>query len=87
MKEKWIAPTNAAEAIEIQKELRARLSIENDFGEIRLIAGVDVGYDPRENLSRASVVVMRPDELTVLTHRIAYLDTPFPYVPGLLSFR
>jgi deoxyinosine 3'endonuclease (endonuclease V) len=30
------------EAIELQKQLRSKVRLEDDFGEIRIIAGVDV---------------------------------------------
>jgi len=78
-------PASVAEAIAIQQELRKRVVLEDDFGELRTIAGIDVGYDYRRKRSRAALVVLRDGELE--SSVVVYDDTPFPYVPGLLSFR
>ncbi len=80
-----IIPASVAEAIAIQQKLRHKVILTDDFSSVRTIAGVDVGYDPRRNLSRAALVILRDGEL--VSSAIAYAPTPFPYVPGLLSFR
>ncbi len=51
---------------------------------VRFIAGVDVSYADR---ARGAVVVYRYPELEVVDQATATRETPFPYVPGLLSFR
>lgn len=56
-----------------------------DFGAIRLVAGVDVSV--KDNLSQAAVVVLRFPELQLIETVNALMPTPFPYIPGLLSFR
>ncbi len=78
-------PASVAEAIAIQQELRTRVVLEDDFGELNTIAGIDVGYDYATKRSRAALVVLRNGELEHSV--VVYDDTPFPYVPGLLSFR
>lgn len=78
-------PRSVAEAIAIQQELRKRVVLKDEFGDLRTIAGVDVGYDYARRRSRAALVVMRDGE--VVHSVVAYDRTPFPYVPGLLSFR
>jgi deoxyribonuclease V len=78
-------PGSVAEAIAIQQELRKRVVLEDVFGELRTIAGIDVGYDYTRKLSRAALVVLRDGK--VVEEVVAYDATPFPYVPGLLSFR
>lgn len=80
-------PESAAAAIALQKEIQGRVRIENDFGHIRSIAGIDCSYDLRNNLSRAVVVVMERHVLEPVISATALLPTTFPYIPGLLSFR
>lgn len=75
------------EAIALQQELRAEVIADRplDLGGVRLVAGVDVSV--KEDVSQAAVVVATfPDFQTVEVVR-ARRPTPFPYVPGLLSFR
>lgn len=80
-------PKTVAEARAIQKGLRERVNTVRDLGTIHTVAGVDVGYSPKDNLSRASIVVLAYDRLEIQHEVIAFRDTDFPYVPGLLSFR
>src|SRR5262252_4907034 len=65
------------QAIEIQRRLRSRVQLSNGFepAQLRTIAGIDASY---RELARAAVVVHSA---------VAVRETPFPYVPGLLSFR
>jgi len=75
-------PASAAEAIDIQKKLRDQVVRK---GSVRphIVAGADVSY--KGDVARAVVVVMRDLELVekvVVDERV-----PFPYIPGLLSFR
>ncbi|MGE3714279.1 MAG: deoxyribonuclease V [Alphaproteobacteria bacterium] len=83
----YIQPTAPADARRIQNELREQLHIADEMGAVRLIAGIDVGYDKRNNQGRASISLIRPDDLTVQGHTVAQAEVLFPYVPGLLSFR
>lgn len=71
----------------IQEGLRARLRIEDDFGEINLIAGIDVGYDVGRGLAHASIVTMSLAELKPIEQLQLFTPVDFPYIPGLLSFR
>lgn len=80
-------PASEAEARAIQQELRAKLVIEDRFGALTRIAGVDVGYDNARGLAHASIVTMRPGELKPLEQVQAYVPVDFPYIPGLLAFR
>ena len=57
------------------------------FKALRTVAGVDVSYDIKQNISYAFIVAMKLDELLPLTTVKAELPTAFPYIPGLLSFR
>lgn len=80
-------PSNAGEAVALQKKLRDQVHIRNDFTRLQVIAGVDVSYHLQSNLTRAFIVCMRLDALKVIESVKAELPTTFPYVPGLLSFR
>jgi deoxyribonuclease V len=80
-------PKNKEDAILLQKNLRNKIFIKNDFSKLETIAGVDVSYDIKNNISRAVIVSMNFKNLTVLSSIIAYEPTTFPYIPGLLSFR
>lgn len=59
----------------------------DDFANLDIIAGVDVGYDIKRNLAHASIVTMRRGELQPLQQVQAFVPAEFPYIPGLLSFR
>jgi deoxyribonuclease V len=59
------------EAIAIQEKLRHSVIRTDDLGEVRSVAGVDVGFP----------------ELVVYETSVIRRPTSFPYVPGLLSFR
>lgn len=75
-------PADASEAIRIQKRLRGRV-IRRGTIHPRIVAGADVSY--KGDVARAVFVVMRdlePIEQVVVDEKV-----PFPYIPGLLSFR
>lgn len=74
------------EAIDIQRRLAplAHAAPPIALEDVRLVAGVDVSYADR---ARAAVVVYRYPEMERLEQATATRDEPFPYVPGLLSFR
>jgi deoxyribonuclease V len=78
---------NTAEAIALQRELRAHLILEDRLGMVRRVAGVDVGFEANGTVTRAAVAVLRYPELDLLETAVARRPTGFPYVPGLLSFR
>ena len=76
------------EAIQTQKELRLRVSvIPLDDSSIRLIAGVDVGLPRGAQTARAAIAVLDYATLELVDQAVAEAPVPFPYVPGLLSFR
>lgn len=75
------------EARAIQRELRDAIITEDAFGEVRFVAGVDVGFEDDGATTRAAVAVLRFPELTLAEHAVSRRPTTFPYVPGLLSFR
>jgi deoxyribonuclease V len=54
---------------------------------IRVVAGVDVGFEDAGRVSRAAVAALSFPSLAPLDQAVARLPTRFPYIPGLLSFR
>lgn len=73
------------EAIRIQNTLRERISYQRDVEDVHVVAGVDVGI--KGDMARAAVVVLSYPDLGPLDQSVAEQPVPFPYVPGLLSFR
>jgi deoxyribonuclease V len=76
-----------SEAIALQKQLAAQVIANRpiDLNTIRLVAGVDVSV--KDNISQAAVVVVSFPDLQPVETVLASQPTPFPYIPGLLSFR
>ena len=74
------------EAIQVQKELRARLDLTWDGAfRVNTIGGVDLSFP--EELAHCAIVVLRFPELTPLEAVTADAPLVFPYIPGLLAFR
>lgn len=76
-----------AQARAIQDEYRALVCVEALAREVRHVAGIDVGFEADNSITRAAVAVLDVASLAVVDSAIARLPTRFPYVPGLLSFR
>jgi deoxyribonuclease V len=75
------------EAIALQTALRGRVVREDRIGDVRRIAGVDVGFEQDGRVTRAAVAVLAYPELALVEEVVVRVATTFPYVPGLLSFR
>lgn len=75
------------EAVALQQELRSDVASDRplDLAAVRLVAGVDVSV--KNGVSQAAVVVVTFPEFHPVETVRASRPTPFPYVPGLLSFR
>ena len=76
-----------AKAVTIQKDLSQRLILQDRLGQVRLVAGVDVGFEDEGKTTRAAVVVLTFPELELVEASIGRAPTRFPYIPGFLSFR
>src|SRR5919112_6695074 len=76
-----------SEAVALQNRLRSEVVSDHpiDLDAVRLVAGVDVSV--KENQSQAAVVVATYPDFRVVETVLARRPTPFPYIPGLLSFR
>lgn len=76
------------EAIGLQQELRGRVVLEDRLDKpVRAVAGVDVGFEEGNTITRAAVAVLAYPSLELLDRSVARQPTRFPYIPGLLSFR
>jgi deoxyribonuclease V len=75
------------EAIALQTRLRGRVIREDQIGDVRSVAGVDVGFEDEGRTTRAAVAVLDLPQLALVERAIVRVATRFPYVPGLLSFR
>jgi deoxyribonuclease V len=75
------------EAIAVQERLATRVVRRDQFGPVRTVAGVDVGFVAGDSVVKAAVAVLSFPGLDLIVEATAQLPTPFPYVPGLLSFR
>jgi len=75
------------EAIALQTALRRRVVREDRIGDVRRIAGVDVGFEQDGRVTRAAVAVLAYPGLALVEQVVVRVATTFPYVPGLLSFR
>ena len=75
------------QAIALQQDLRSQVILTDQLGEVRYVAGVDVGFEAAGTITRAAVAVLNLDDLQVSDRAISRRPTTFPYIPGLLSFR
>ena len=75
------------QAIALQQELRLKVVIQDRFGPVRTIAGVDVGFEEQGTVTRAAVAVLAFPALELVASAVARQPTRLPYIPGLLSFR
>jgi len=82
---KW--DVSVAQAKEIQLSLADRVVTGCGAIDPLLVAGVDISSPRLRGSARAAVVVLSYPELETVEVRTVEGETPFPYVPGLLSFR
>lgn len=75
------------EARAIQQRLREKVITSDRFGPINYVAGIDVGFEQANTVTRAAVVVLSFPALELQDQAVARRPTSFPYIPGLLSFR
>jgi deoxyribonuclease V len=83
----WDLPPSEAQAV--QRRLAGEVVAEDRLGEIRRVAGVDVGFPKRgdQEMARAAAVLLSYPDLTPLGESLVEEPVRYPYIPGLLSFR
>lgn len=80
-------PRTYESAVRRQLELRDRLVLTGGPRRVRRVAGADISYDRGDDRFYAAVVVLELPELALVEQSTAVGRSPFPYIPGLLSFR
>ncbi|MAR92994.1 MAG: deoxyribonuclease V [Pseudomonadota bacterium] len=75
------------QAITLQQQWRRQVITEDLLGPVTHVAGVDVGFEDQNKVTRAAIVVLSYPDLQVVDSALARLPTHYPYIPGLLSFR
>lgn len=75
------------EAIALQKELKEQVQLVPLRKEPRLVGGADVSMNRFADVGFAGFVTLSFPELRLMDHAVEKGTIPFPYVPGLLSFR
>ena len=78
-----------AEAQALQRQLAGRVIREDRFGEIRTVAGLDLGFPAAMGgtVGRAALVVLRLPELEIVERQVVERPVAFRYVPGRRSLR
>jgi deoxyribonuclease V len=74
-------------AIALQHELAQHIILEDQVGEVRYIAGVDMAVHEEHNTAQAAVVLLSFPDLEIVERHTYEEPIQMPYVPGLLSFR
>ena len=75
------------DAVELQKSLRARLTLRPPAQPPQTVAGADISFDKDDPTVYAGIVVLRLPDLVTVEEATVVTRANFPYVPGLLSFR
>ena len=76
-----------ADAIALQKQLKSQLQLQPLQSEPRFVAGADLSFDKGSDTVYAGIVVLSYPDLKIIESKGLQTTAPFPYVPGLLSFR
>ncbi|MEJ0053905.1 MAG: deoxyribonuclease V [bacterium] len=75
------------DAITLQKKLREEVRLIPLTKEVKLIGGCDVSMNRFAKEGFAGFVVLEYPSLRLVAHSVVKDTIPFPYIPGLLSFR
>lgn len=75
------------EAQQIQKDLQARIVEEVSDTPITTVAGIELAHSRFQDTLIVAVSVLSFPGLSVLEEATVEHRSPFPYIPGLLSFR
>jgi deoxyribonuclease V len=81
----WNLTPQAAMALQQRLALQIVTGPPLPLERVRLVAGVDVGV--KDDISQAAVVVVTFPDLEIVETVTVARPTPFPYIPGLLTFR
>jgi deoxyribonuclease V len=86
---KRLHPWNVSyhEAVTIQESLKDSVILKDLTGRIHRVAGADVSYAKGDETLYAGIVILSFPNLETLEEKWHKGVAPFPYIPGLLSFR
>ncbi len=84
-KSKTLWPGEPSRAVRLQESLRSKVDIKALKRPPRYVAGVDAAFI-KDTIVGAACLYRYP-EITLVEKSHSVLPVPFPYVPGLLSFR
>ncbi len=71
----------------LQSELAPLVDARTPLPMVRTVAGADISYDRGDDTLYAAVVVVDVESMRAIETVSLAMKVPFPYVPGLLSFR
>jgi len=75
------------EALNIQKSLRDQVKLSPYETSPTYIGGTDISFNRNEDTFYAGIVVLDFHKLSLVSYSLITDKAPFPYIPGLLSFR
>jgi deoxyribonuclease V len=78
---------NVAEAKALQRELAQQVIVEDQFAQVRRVAGVDMAINEGNHMARAAVVLLSYPTMEILEKHVHEEPLRMDYIPGLLSFR
>ncbi|HEU5375599.1 MAG TPA: deoxyribonuclease V [Ktedonobacteraceae bacterium] len=81
----WNLDIDKAKAL--QRELASKIVLEDQPGEVRYVAGVDMAINEESGKARAAVVLLSYPALEILEKHVYEEPLRMAYIPGLLSFR
>ena len=73
------------EAIQLQNELKGKISLKKSFNKVKIVAGADVSY--YQNKMIAGIVIFKFPQLEIIEKKSSLSSVNLPYIPGLLTFR
>src|SRR5947209_13658909 len=76
-----------SDAVALQRDLASQIDTRTPLEKCELVAGADVSYGRFSNIFYAGIVVVRVADGEVVEKQGAVVESQFPYIPGLLSFR
>ncbi len=78
---------STGQALDIQRELAAKVLKEGGIATPRFVAGLDISVPKAGGTATAAAVVIQYPDLELVEAKTAHGKLDFPYIPGLLSFR
>jgi deoxyribonuclease V len=75
------------EAVQLQLKMAGRIDARVPLTRMELVAGADISYDLVPKKMYATVLIFRLADDQIVETQDVILETKFPYVPGLLTFR